>query len=74
MKKKQKPSKMHPAAKFVIKYGTIISLVLLCIACLMPRGTFYAISTCRSSVYSFAVSIIGGLFLDVIAQRMGMRE
>jgi len=33
-----------------------------------------AIAICQTSVYLFAVSVIGGLLLDVIAIKKGMKE
>ncbi len=73
-KKPRAVTKMHWAARFVIQYGTLFSLFFLLCGFLFPRASFYAISICQSAVYSFAVSIIGGLLLDVIAVRRGMDE
>ena len=66
--------RMHWAAHFVIKYGTLLSLCILIIGFFFPQSSFLAVSLCRTSVYSFAISTIGGLMFDVVALRRGMRE
>jgi len=73
-KNRKAPGHMHWAARFVIKYGTLFSLLQLIIGFLFSPGSFYAISFCQSAVYSFAVSVVGGLLFDVVAVRRGMRE
>ena len=77
MKPKKKTGqslRLHRAARLTIRYGTLLSLLLLLIAFLFPKASFHAISLCRSAVYSFAVSIIGGLMLDVVSKRAGHRD
>ncbi len=74
---KQKPrqkSTLHWSAHLTIQYGTFLSLLPLVAAFFFPKGSFYAISLCQSAVYSFAVSVIGGLLLDVISIRSGRRD
>ncbi len=73
-KNKKRASSLHWAARFAIKYGTLCSLLLLVSGFCFPKASFYAISICKSAVTSFAVSVIGGLFIDVIAFRRGMDE
>ncbi len=73
-KKKNRASALHWAARFAIKYGTLFSLLLLISGFCFPRASFYAVSICKSAVTSFAVSVIGGLFIDVIALRRGTDE
>lgn len=70
----KKQNEMHWSARLVIQYGTRLSLCLLLLGFFFPRASFYAISCGQSAVYSFAISVIGGLFLDVIAARTGMRK
>ena len=65
---------MHWACRLTIKYGTLMALALLLAGFFFPFGSFYALSFCKTAVYSFAVSVIGGLMLDVIAARTGKRE
>ena len=73
-KKKNQTKTMHWAARFTIKYGTLLSLILLLSGFFFPKASFNAVSVCRSAVYSFAVSIIGGLMLDIISTRRGENE
>ena len=65
---------LHWTARLVIKCGTIATLLLLLSGIFLPRYSETAYWLLRSAVYSFAVSIVGGLLLDVIAARMGMRN
>lgn len=69
----QKPQKhsVHWAAKFVVKYGTLLSVITLAAGFVPARGSHLAISFCKTAVFMFAVSVIGGLLLDVIATRSG---
>lgn len=71
---KKRVSSMHPAAQFAIKYGVLCSFLPLLFGFFFPKASFYAISCCRAAVFCFAVSIIGGLLIDVIALRTGKRE
>ena len=72
--KKKQTKIMHWAARFAIRYGTVLSLLLLLFGFFFPKGSFFAISVCKSAVFSFAVSVIGGLMLDVISVRLGADE
>lgn len=73
-KKKNRAKTLHWAARFIIKNGTLLSLLLLLSGFCFPKASFNAISICRSAVYSFAISVIGGLMLDVISIRRGEKE
>lgn len=73
-KKKNRAGTLHWAARFAIKYGTLLSLLLLVSGFCFPKASFYAVSICKSAVTSFAISVIGGLFIDVIALRRGTDE
>ncbi len=66
--------KIHWTARLTIRLGTCLALLLLIAGFFFPRQSFYAISLCKSAVYSFAVSVIGGLFLDVVARRTGKHD
>lgn len=72
----QKPKKhsAHWAAKLSIKYGTILSILTLIAGFVPVRGSHLAISLCKTAVIMFAVFVIGGLLLDVIAVRSGKNE
>ena len=77
MKPKKKTGqvfRLHWAAHLTIRYGTVLSLLLLMAAFFFPKASFYAISLCQTPVYSFAVSVIGGLMLDVISKRTGHQD
>lgn len=65
---------MHWSSKLLIKYGTIIALILLLSGFLPARGSFLAISMCETAVYFFSISVISGFLFDVIAMRMGLRD
>lgn len=65
---------MHWAAKLTIKFGTLLALFVLSTGYLFPRFSFLAIATCQTAVYLFALSVCGGILLDVIAERIGLRE
>ncbi len=73
-KKKNRAKTMHWAARFAIKYGTLLSLLLLMFGFCFPKGSFNAVTICKSAVYSFAISVIGGLMLDVFSMRQGTDE
>lgn len=73
MKEKCK-NKMHWVARVIIKYGTIFALFVLITGFIPEQGSFLALSICETAVYLFALSIIGGLFTDVVAMRMGLRD
>ena len=58
--------KIHPAAKILLKYGTILAIILLSLAFFSET---YGILMCTVSVYLFAQSIISSLLMDVIDKR-----
>ncbi|MBR5236852.1 MAG: hypothetical protein IKW06_05745 [Clostridia bacterium] len=76
--KKRSPKKtagtMHKTARFVVCYGTLAALFVLLCGFLPPRSSFLAISIGKTAVSMFALSVIGGLLIDVIAMRMGQRQ
>ncbi|MBE7021962.1 MAG: hypothetical protein E7414_01940 [Ruminococcaceae bacterium] len=76
MKKKLTASlkKTHWTTRFVIKYGTIASLLTLLTGFFAGQGSHTAISLCETAVYLFSISMVGGILLDVIAARKGMRD
>ena len=65
---------MHWSAKLTIKFGTLASLWVLLAGFLPERSSFLALSMGKTAVYMFALSVVGGLLFDVIAQRTGIRE
>ncbi len=65
---------MHWSAKLTIKLGTLASLLVLLAGFLPERSSYLALSMCKTAVYMFALSVVGGLLFDVIAQRTGIRE
>ncbi len=65
---------LHWTARLVIKVGTIASLLLLLSGFFLPRYSETAYQVCQSAVSSFAVSVIGGLLLDIIAERTGLKK
>ncbi len=71
---KNKEPKMHWAARLIIKYGTLSALCVLVTGFIPEHGSFLAVSIGKTAVSMFALSVIGGLMTDVIAQRKGMRE
>ncbi len=62
---------MHWAAKYTVKFGTLFALCVLCCGFIPSQGSFFARSLCKTAVYMFALSVIGGLLMDVIAKRTG---
>jgi len=64
----------HWTTKFIVKFGTFTALLLLLFGFLTERGSFLTICIGRTAVYLFSISTIGGILLDVIAERKGMRE
>ncbi len=71
---KKKSGTMHKTARFVIRWGTLAALFVLLCGFLPPRSSFLAISMCKTAVSMFALSVVGGLLMDVIAMRMGLRQ
>lgn len=57
---------IHPAAKILLKYGTIFATILLFLAFFSKT---YGIEMCSVSVYLFAQSVVSSLLLDVIDKR-----
>lgn len=57
---------IHPAAKIILKYGTIFASLLLLFAFFSEN---YSIDICTVSVYLFAQTIISSLLIDVIDKR-----
>ena len=58
--------KIHPSAKIIMKYGTILATFLLIFAFFSKS---YGIMMCQTSVFIFAESIISALLIDVIDKR-----
>ncbi|MBE7047936.1 MAG: hypothetical protein E7393_00990 [Ruminococcaceae bacterium] len=73
-KKHNKKNRMHWLAKCIIKFGVILSFILLCMGFIPQKSSFLAISIGKTAVTMFSISLIAGLLIDVIAQRMGLRE
>ena len=69
---KQEKHLMHPIAKRIARIGIMLSIPVLLAGFLVTQGSFLAISFCRASVMMFAVSVIGGLFFDVMAKVKGI--
>ncbi len=65
---------MHWSAKLIIKFGSMASSCLLFISFFFPKGSPTAICLGQSATYAFSVAMIGGLMLDVVAERMGVRK
>ena len=67
MKKlKTQAEKIHPAAKVILKIGTILATILLICAFFSES---YGIMMCQVSVYLFAESVISALLIDIIDKR-----
>ncbi len=66
--------KTHWTTAIIIKGGCLLALLLLLYGFTTERGSYMAIAICQTSVYLFAISVIGGLLLDVIAVKKGMKE
>lgn len=67
MKKlKAQAEKIHPYAKILLKYGTVLAILLLICAFFTEE---YGIMMCEVSVYLFAESVISALLMDVIDKR-----
>jgi len=60
--------KIHPSAKIIMKYGTMLATLLLIFAFFSKT---YGIMMCQTSVFLFAESIISSLLIDVISKRRG---
>ena len=58
--------KIHPSAKLILKYGTILALIVLIFAFFSKT---YGIMMCKTSVFLFAESVISALLIDVISKR-----
>ncbi len=69
---KQKNHLIHPVAKRIVKVGILLSIPVLLAGFWAGQGSFLAISFCRASVMMFAVSVIGGLFFDMMAKVKGI--
>ncbi|MBE7036524.1 MAG: hypothetical protein E7403_04445 [Ruminococcaceae bacterium] len=65
---------MHWAAKLTVSFGSLAALFLLFIGFLLPRASFLAISSGQTAVYMFSLSVCGGILMDVIAERTGIRD
>lgn len=65
---------MHWTAKLTVSIGSLAALFILLIGFLFPRTSFLAIACGQTAVYMFSLSVCGGILMDVIAQRIGMRE
>lgn len=64
----------HWTTQCTMKFGTLFSLFVLLFGFLLERGSFMAVCACKTAVYLFSISIVGGILLDVIATRKGMKE
>ncbi len=69
---KEKKHLMHPVAKRIARIGILLSIPVLLAGFWAGQGSFLAISFCQASVMMFAVSVIGGLFFDILAKVKGI--
>ncbi len=67
--------KMHWSSRAVLKTGVVLADVLLLAACmLMEKDGVLSRQMAQTAVYLFCEGVVGGLFFDVVAKRMGMTE
>lgn len=76
MKKLLKPFfGLHWSAKAVLKAGMALADALLLAACwIVGSDEALAIQMVQTSVYLFGEAVVGGLFIDVVAKRMGLED
>ena len=65
---------LHWSAKYTVKIGTLLALLTLICGFFPAAGSFMALSLCETAVLMFAISVISGLMMDVVAKRKGMER